>query len=180
MVTSGPEDPEPTDEQLASRSLLALWIRRTRINVDSHNAAERHFAFLYDLSASLTLGGVVALGQIAIVAEVSSSSGRFWVGLVTVVIAVASATSVIWDFRAKSIEHRTAARLYASLRRAMEELSQLDPEAAETAWRRGEIRRSWDATAAAAPNVPPRLRERARERFEERHGQAGNELPTGL
>jgi hypothetical protein len=171
---------QPTDADLGNRSLLALWIRRTRVNVDSHNAAERRFALLYELTATLTLGGVVALGQVAIFADPSSPAAKVAIGLATAVIAVLSATSVIWDFRTKNIEHRAAARMYARLRRAMEELSQIDPSTPEAAWRRAEIRRAWDAAAASAPNVPNKLRERARERFEERYGQAGNELPEGL
>jgi hypothetical protein len=169
----------PNDADLANKSVLALWIRRTRINIDSHNAAERRYALAYEVSATLTLGGVVALGQIAIISPVSSAEAKFVVGIATASISVLSATSVIWDFRAKNLQHRAAARSYAILRRAMEELSQMDPVSPEAKWRRQEIRCAWDTAAAGAPNVLRKLRERARQRFEERYGRAGNELPDG-
>jgi hypothetical protein len=167
-------DIPPADANFFDRGVLERWVRRVGINIDTHNDAEVYCSRRDNAVTMVTLGGVVFLGQLALVADIHTGWQKVGTAVLTVVIAVVSVYATIWDFRKRAVEHRFAARQYAALRRGLERLSEGEADSAEARWRHDEIHKLWDATAALAPNAPGRLREQAERRFDERHGVIGS------
>jgi hypothetical protein len=146
----------------------AEWIRRAQISVYAHNLASERFDRRNGLANATILGGVVALGQVALVADVESDVAKVAVGVVTALLTVLGALALLWDFRGKALQHRFAARQYAVIRRNLELLSSAGASESEAAWRRQETRRLWDVASSMAPDPPGKLREKAREQYAER------------
>jgi hypothetical protein len=167
-VPAIPGDEAPSPESLSDRSVLGNWERRAQISIYAHNSAEVFFSRLDAVVTGVLLGGIVVLGQIALVVSTGSGFPKALTAALTVVTAVLGALGLVWDFRAKAIQHRFAARQYGAIRRALEVLGGLDPSSAEANWRREEIRRLWDAASATAPGVPAKLRDRAQQDYRER------------
>jgi hypothetical protein len=168
IVPAIADDDVPPFEHLSDPSLLDDWSRRAQISIYAHNSAEVYFSRLDGLVTGVLLGGVVLLGQIALVVSTDSGFPKAVTAALTVVVAVIGALGLVWDFRTKATEHRFAARQYGAIRRALEVLRELDRSSPEAAWRREEIRRLWDAASATAPAVPSKLRARAQSDYVER------------
>jgi hypothetical protein len=164
--------PEPVSSETGSEpitpSIIDRWLQRAQVSIYAHNAAATYYSRRDSLVSALTLGGIVLLGQLALVLDLTSKTGQVITGTVTVALALTSALSWIWDFRAKALQHRVTARQYAVIRRALEDLRAAPCDSDEATWRRQEIRRLWDAASATAPTVPDNLREEARRLLEER------------
>jgi hypothetical protein len=155
---------------MSSAASLEDWARRAQISIYAHNLADDHFSRRNGLLNAITLGGVVLLGQVAIVADLSSNIGKAIVGILTVALAVLGALALLWDFRAKALQHRVAARQYGMIRRALETLESVPAASDEARWRREELRRLWDVASSTAPNPPEKLRAEARTMYGERVG----------
>ena len=162
----------PSDQELFRSELLGGWTRRAQVSIYAHNAAEVYFARRDGIVSATLLGGIVLLGQIATVVSDSSGFPKALIAGITVVLAVVGALGFVWDFRAKAMQHRFAARQYGAIRRGLEALHQLDPQSPEAAWRREELRRLWDVASSTAPSVPTRLRMAAHEAYAAREATA--------
>ena len=119
IVPAIADDDMPPFEHLSDPSLLDDWSRRAQISIYAHNSAEVYFSRLDGLVTGVLLGGVVLLGQIALVVSTDSGFPKAVTAALTVVVAVIGALGLVWDFRTKATEHRFAARQYGAIRRAL-------------------------------------------------------------
>lgn len=129
----------PPLEHLRDPSLLDDWSRRAQISIYAHNSAEVYFSRRDGLVTGVLLGGVVLLGQIALVVSTGSGFPKALTAALTVVVAVVGALGLVWDLGTKAVQHRFAARQYGALRRALELLREVEPASPEAAWRREEM-----------------------------------------
>lgn len=151
------------DSVFSAQQVLAEWDWRLRVNVDTHNLAERYFDRRQTLLAILATGSLVVLGVSAGVFDLSTGWGRGLLIALTLLGSIASVLQSHLGDAANAARHQTAARQYAALRRATESAG-LDPrDSAPLEQHLEEIRREWDTVAGSAPNVPNRLRRKAKE-----------------
>jgi hypothetical protein len=142
-------------------ALLAEWLRRIRVNVSSHNAAERRFAWLDNVMGAISLGSIVLLGTVAS-GEIVAAAWKPWLIAVTAIGALTSAFQTQLRLGPTAMAHQAAARQYSALRRAVEEAQRLSPD--QLVDRVDAVRQQWDFVASSAPNVPTKLRDRAKSR----------------
>jgi hypothetical protein len=157
----------PTPPDASPRSIEA-WTGRAQVSIYAHNLAGDHFSRRNGIVNAISLGGVVLLGQIALIADLSSKVAQVVTATLTVALALLGALALLWDYRAKAQQHRFAARQYGMIRRSLEALLEVDPGSDEARWRREELRRDWDVASSTAPNPPDRFREQARQMSEDR------------
>lgn len=138
------------------------WYQRVRINIDTHNYAERLYDRRNTLLAAVNICSIVTLAVLASSVSLTSGPMKLLVLALALIGAMASALQIQLSYGEKAASNRLAARQYAALRRAIEVASDLPPAAAERTWQQQEIRRQWDFTASCAPNVPERIRVRAK------------------
>lgn len=141
---------------------LNAWLRRLRVNIDAHNDAERRYVWLDNTLGTVSLVSLVGLGTIATTVDTTSSWKAILVLTVTGLGALSSGLQTQLRLGSMALAHQTAARQYAALRRNVEEALQTlvsDPHA-----RAKDIRQQWDLVAGSAPNVPSKIRLRAKQR----------------
>lgn len=144
-----------------SQQLLTEWERRLRINVNAHNLAERRFHWLDNVMGAVALATIVLLGTVATSTDLTG--GWTWLVIgVTSVGALCSAFQTQLRLGPTAMAHQAAARQYSMLRRGVEEAKQLPAD--KMAERVTQLREQWDNLAANVPNVPSRLRIRAKEK----------------
>ena len=144
-----------------SQQLLTEWERRLRINVNAHNLAERRFSWLDNVMGAVALATIVLLGTVATSADLTGGWTTWLVIGVTSVGALCSAFQTQLRLGPTAMAHQAAARQYSMLRRGVEEAKQLPAD--KMAERVTQLREQWDNLAANVPNVPSRLRARAKE-----------------
>jgi hypothetical protein len=169
MSTAPTETTDSTaaTERTAVLESRAAWARRAQTSIYAHNLAAEHYSRRNGLANAVILGGVVTLGQTALVVDLSTEFAKAVVGASTVLLTVLSALTLLWDLRGKALEHRFAARQYGMIRRGLDVLDQASGDG-ERAWREQELRRQWDVASATAPNSPDRIRAKARALYTER------------
>jgi hypothetical protein len=152
----------PICGHMNARSLLEDWYQRIRINIDTHNYAERLYDRRNTLLAVANICSIVTLAVLASSVSLSSGPMKALVLALALIGAVASALQIQLSYGEKAASNRLAARQYGALRRAIEVASDRSSTAAKRTWQQQEIRRQWDFTASCAPNVPERIRVRAK------------------
>jgi hypothetical protein len=150
-----------------TRSLLEDWYQRIRINIDTHNYAERLYDRRNTLLAVINICSIVTLAVLASSVNLSAGPMKALVLALALAGAIASALQIQLSYGEKAAANRLAARQYSALRRAVEVASERSNTAAQRAWQQQEIRRQWDFTASCAPNVPERIRGRAKRQHRE-------------
>jgi hypothetical protein len=145
-----------------SQQLLTEWERRLGINIDAHNLAERRFSWLDNVMGAVSLATIVLLGTVATSADLTSGWATWLVIGVTSVGALCSAFQTQLRLGPTAMAHQAAARQYGMLRRGVEEAKQLPAD--KMAERVTQLREQWDNLAVNAPNVPNRVRARAKEK----------------
>jgi hypothetical protein len=150
-----------------TRSLLEDWYQRIRINIDTHNYAERMYDRRNTLLAVVNICSIVILAVLASSVNLSAGPMKALVLTLALIGAIASALQIQLSYGEKAASNRLAARQYAALRRAIEVASERSNTTAQRAWQQQEIRRQWDFTASCAPNVPERIRARAKRQHRE-------------
>jgi hypothetical protein len=140
----------------AQGKLLLEWLRRVRVNIDSHNLAERYYR---RRNVSLTVVAVAALVTLGVSSTsfgLGSGDAR-WFGLALSLIGVTASTlQGVLDFGASALANRVAARQFAALRRGIE--SALCMSESDRAFAIKQIAREWDIVSASSENVPAKIR----------------------
>ena len=143
----------------AENKLLLEWLRRVRVNIDSHNLAERYYR---RRDVSLTVVAVAALVTLGVSATsfgLGSGDAR-WFGLALSLIGVSASTlQGVLGFGAAALANRVAARQFGALRRGIE--SALCISQSDRAFGIKQIAREWDIVSASSENVPAKIRRAA-------------------
>ncbi len=144
-----------------TQDLLVEWERRTRLNLKSHNLAERHFDRLNATCSVISIATLVALGTSATSFDLTEGWGRVIAITLSVVAALAATLQAVRGYAGLAESHRVAARRHAALSREIERI------ALRAASGGGEsdldaLQHRWDQISEGAPNVPPWLRRKAK------------------
>lgn len=143
-------------------ALLAEWERRNLLNLRAHNLAERYYDRQNVSWAVISFGSLVVLGASATSFNLTSGNSRLaGIGL-SLLAAFGSALQAIRGYGGLAEAHRSTARRYAALSRDIER-SCLE-SSAEVPPDFERLQRRWDGIAESAPNVPNRIRDRAKVR----------------
>jgi hypothetical protein len=162
IKSSSPSGESGIFNHVGTCSLLEDWYQRIRINIDTHNYAERLYDRRNTLLAVVNISSIVTLAVLASSVRLSTGPMKALVLALALIGAIASALQIQFSYGEKAASNRLAARQYAALRRAIEVASERSNTTAQRAWQQQEIRRQWDFTASCAPNVPERIRVRAK------------------
>lgn len=82
-------------------------------------------------------------------------------GVIGLTAAVASAIQTTAKFGARAEKHRQASRLYGALVREIEEVRALPPSHSDLETRIDDLRKSFDSAGTMAPDVPPKIWDKA-------------------
>lgn len=134
----------------------------------SHNAAERYYDRVNTVCAVTSFATLVALGASATSFDLTSGRGRVGAICLSVVAALAAAIQAIRGYSGLAEAHRSAARRYAALSRQIERVT-LQSASVDVQSELDGLQHRWDEIAEAAPNVPPRIRHKAKRRGFPRH-----------
>jgi len=156
------------DDANPSRQLLVEWERRTRLNLKSHNMAERFYDRANLLCSMLAIGTLVGLGTAAASFNLTTGSGRATAISLSVLAAAATSLQAVAGYGGLAEAHRIAARRHAALSRRVERIALKGSREAIGA-DLDSLQREWDLISEAAPNVPPRLRSAAKRSGFPRH-----------
>jgi hypothetical protein len=161
----------PLTSEADSKSVSAVledWYRRVRINIDTHNYAERLYDRRNTVLAIINICSIVTVAVLASSVSISSAGMKVLVLALALLSAIASCLQLQLSYSEKAAANRLAARQYGALRRAIEMASELPDHSQERTWRQREIQRQWDFAASSAPNVPERIRMQAKRQRRER------------
>lgn len=140
----------------AENKLLLEWLRRVRVNIDSHNLAERYYRRRDVALTIVAVAALVTLGVSATSFGLGSGDAR-WFGLALSLIGVSASTlQGVLGFGASALANRVAARQFAALRRSIE--SALCISESDRAFAIKQIAREWDIVSASSENVPAKIR----------------------
>ena len=153
---------EEVISSVAGPALLLEWDRRLRINIDTHNEAERHYSNWDGVLGTVSVTSLVLLAVTAGAFSLNTGSGRAILLTLTLIGSIASALQSHWSLSATAAQHRIVARQYAALRRAVESISQEGEDETIRRARIMEVRRQWDVMASASPNVSSKIRTQAK------------------
>ena len=156
-ITSKPAIAPESDGKSAS-AVMEDWYKRVRINIDTHNYAERLYDRWNTVLAVANICSIVTVAVLASSISISSAGMKVLVLALGLTSAVASCLQLQLSYSEKAAANRLAARQYGALRRAIEVASGLPVRSQERAWQQREIQRQWDFAASSAPNVPERIR----------------------
>jgi hypothetical protein len=148
--------PEPDSDHTSV--IMEDWYQRVRINIDTHNYAERLYDRRNTVLAVTNICSIVTVAVLASSVSISSVGMKMLVLALGLTSAVASCLQLQLSYSEKAAANRLAARQYGALRRAIELASGLTVRPHERAWQLREIQRQWDFAASSAPNVPERIR----------------------
>jgi hypothetical protein len=139
-------------------AIMEDWYKRVRINIDTHNYAERLYDRWNTVLAIANICSIVTVAVLASSVSISSTGMKVLVLALGLTSAVASCLQLQLSYSEKAAANRLAARQYGALRRAIEVASELPARSQERGWQQREIQRQWDFAASSAPNVPERIR----------------------
>lgn len=149
-------------------TVMEDWYKRVRVNIDTHNFAERFYDRWNVVLAVTNICSIVTVAVLASSVSISTAGMRIVVLALALVSAIASCLQIQLSYSEKAAANRLAARQYGALRRAIEVASELPDHSQERAWQQREIQRQWDFAASSAPNVPERIRTLAKKRHRAR------------
>jgi len=148
----------PESDGKSTSAVMEDWYKRVRINIDTHNYAERLYDRRNTVLAVTNICSIVTVAVLASSVSISSAGMKVLVLALALTSAVASCLQLQLSYSEKAAANRLAARQYGALRRAIEVASGLPDRSQERAWQQREIQRQWDFAASSAPNVPERIR----------------------
>jgi len=148
----------PESDRKSASAIMEDWYKRVRINIDTHNYAERLYDRWNTVLAITNICSIVTVAVLASSVSISSAGMKALVLALGLTSAVASCLQIQLSYSEKTAANRLAARQYGALRRAIEIASELPAHSQERAWQQREIQRQWDFAASSAPNVPERIR----------------------
>jgi len=148
----------PESDSKCASAIMEDWYKRVRINIDTHNYAERLYDRWNTVLAITNICSIVTVAVLASSVSISSAGMKMLVLALGLTSAVASCLQLQLSYSEKAAANRLAARQYGALRRAIEIASGLPVRSQERGWQQREIQRQWDFTASSAPNVPDRIR----------------------
>lgn len=143
-------DQAAAPERDETRRLLIEWERRARLNLRSHNIAERHFDRLNTACSLVTIGSLVGLGTTATAFNLTQGSNRLFAISLSVVAALASSLQAISGYARLAEAHRMAARRHAALSRRVERTA-LKYDREDVRSDLDAIQREWDLVSESAP-----------------------------
>jgi hypothetical protein len=169
----------PETDSNRAWEIMEDWYKRVRINIDTHNYAERLYDRWNTILAVANICSIVTVAVLASSVSISSAGMKVLVLALGLTSAVASCLQLQLSYGEKAAANRLAARQYGALRRAIEVASGLTVLSHERAWQIREIQRQWDFAASSAPNVPERIRMLAKKQSRGRGSISRPHIPSG-
>ncbi len=147
--------PELSEETLI---LITDWFRRVRESQQIHYECANHFGRMHLVLGIPTVILSTLAGTAVFASLAKDAHGQIIVGLTSILVAVLAGLQTFLSLSKRSDGHRITAAKYAAVRRLLEELKTHPPDASNLRQAVTEVRKSMDALAETAPEVPARIK----------------------
>lgn len=141
-------------------TLMTDWFRRVRESQQIHYECANHFGRLHLLLGipTVILSTLAGTAVLASLAREAGANEKITVGLISILAAALASLQTFLSLSKRSDSHRVTGAKYAAVRRHLEELKTHPPDANDLRQVVTEVRRSMDALAETAPEVPARIK----------------------
>ena len=140
----------PESDSKRASAIMEDWYKRVRINIDTHNYAERLYDRWNTLLAIANICSIVTVAVLASSVSISSAGMKVLVLALGLTSAVASCLQLQLSYSEKAAANRLAARQYGALRRAIEVASELPARSPERVGNSGK----YSGSGTSRPVVP--------------------------
>ena len=132
-------------------TVMEDWYKRVRINIDTHNFAERVYDRWNVVLAVTNICSIVTVAVLASSVSLTTAGMRIFVLALALVSAIASCLQIQLSYSEKAAANRLAARQYGALRRAIEMAAELPDHSQERAWQQ---RGRYSGSGISRPAAP--------------------------